>query len=143
MDKTHPPTSFGVFKPVGHTVIAFDTEEELQSAVQALKALGFVESDLVRYTAAEMASQVDAQLQVANPWSNVGTELDLMRGHWELAQKGCSFLVVEAASDELADKVTALVHAIHPASALRYRQLIIENLTAKPPGRMGDAETAN
>lgn len=23
MDKTHPPETFGVFKPVGHTVMAF------------------------------------------------------------------------------------------------------------------------
>jgi hypothetical protein len=32
------------------------------------------------------------------------------------------------------------VHTIHPASALRYRQLIIEDLTAKPPGRMGEGQ---
>jgi hypothetical protein len=140
MDKANPPTSFGVFKPVGHTVIAFFTEEELQSAVLALKALGFQASDMVHYSGVEMAAQVDAELQVANPWANVGTELDLMRGHWELAKKGCSFLVVEAASNDLADQVTALVHTIHPASALRYRQLIIEDLTAKPPGRMGEGQ---
>lgn len=138
MDKAHPPTSFGVFKPVGHTVIAFYTEEELASAVSALKALGFPETSLVHYTPSEMAAQVNAELVVASPWTNAGSELDLMRGHWELAQKGCSFLVVEAPTDELADKVTALVHAIKPASALRYKRLIIENLTAKLPGRMGD-----
>jgi hypothetical protein len=31
MNKTDPPTTFGVFKPVGHTLIAFHTEAELQA----------------------------------------------------------------------------------------------------------------
>jgi hypothetical protein len=34
----------GVFKPVGHTLIAFHTENELKFAVGALKTLGFLAS---------------------------------------------------------------------------------------------------
>ena len=36
MDKTNPPTTFGAFKPVGHTVIAFRSDADMQVAVNAL-----------------------------------------------------------------------------------------------------------
>ena len=32
MDKSDPPTKFGLYKPVGHTVIAFASEAERQLA---------------------------------------------------------------------------------------------------------------
>ena len=53
MDKTDPPTSFGVFKPVGYTVIAFRSEVQVQAAVSALLAQGFASNALVRYTPAQ------------------------------------------------------------------------------------------
>ena len=61
MDKTDPPTSFGVFKPIGHTVIAFRSDAQAQAAANALLAQGFAGDALVRYTPAEMVAQVDAQ----------------------------------------------------------------------------------
>lgn len=142
MDKSNPPTTFGVFKPVGHTLIAFATEAELQSAAVALKNLGFADSSLVHYTPAEMAAQVDAQLQAPSPLANFGYELDLIRAHGELAKNGCSFLVVDAPTDALAAKVAALVHTLAPAAAQHYGHLLIEDLTEKPPGRMGEEATA-
>lgn len=51
MNKTDPPTTFGVFKPVGHTLMAFYTEDQLQSAVVALTALGFAPASMVHYSA--------------------------------------------------------------------------------------------
>ena len=48
MDKSHPPLSFGVFKPVGHTVIAFRTVIDLESAAQALRDQGFEAAALVQ-----------------------------------------------------------------------------------------------
>lgn len=68
MDKTDHPTTFGVFKPTGHTVIALQTPGALQSTVIALKALGFMDTSMIRYTAAEMTALVDADLRAANPW---------------------------------------------------------------------------
>lgn len=138
MDKTHPPTSFGIFKPVGHTVIAFHSEAQLQSAVMALQALGFVDASMVRYGPAEMAAQVDAELQSISPLAHFGSELDLIRAHRALALQGCSFLVVAAPSDALRQQVSELVHTLKPAAAQHYGQLLIEDLTAQAPGRMGD-----
>lgn len=142
MNKTDPPTTFGVFKPVGHTLMAFYTEDQLQSAVVALTALGFAPASMVHYSAAEMATQVDAQLLAASPLASFGYEMDLIRVHGDLAKKGCSFLVVDAPTDVLAAQVAELVHSIKPATAQHYGLLMIEDLTEKAPGRMGEEEAA-
>ena len=81
MDKSNPPTTFGVFKPVGHTLIAFATEAQLQSCVLALKSMGYADASLVHYAPAEMAAQVVAQLLTSSPLANFGYELDLIRAH--------------------------------------------------------------
>jgi hypothetical protein len=137
MNQTVHPTTFGVFKPVGHTLIAFHTEDELQAAVVALTELGFAQASLERYSAAEMAAQVDAELLAASPLAGFGYELDLVHVHKDLAQKGCSFLVVDAPTEILSAQVAELVRSIKPASAQHYGRLLIEDLTEKAPGRMG------
>ena len=138
MDKSNPPTTFGVFKPVGHTVIAFRTAEELESAATALQMLGFAPDSMVRYTAAEMKAQVDSELLRSSVIANFGYEIDLIKAHGKLAEEGCSFLVVEAPSDALAGQVADLVRRIEPAAAQHYGLILIENLTEKPPGRMAE-----
>jgi len=140
MDKTNPPTTFGVFKPVGHTLIAFYTEAELQAAVKSLSTQGFSPSSLVHYTAAEMKRQVDAELLTASPLATFGYELDLIREHKALAERGCSFLVVDAPTDILADRVADFVRTVKPATAQHYGRFMIEDLTEKSPGRMGETQ---
>ena len=137
MNKTHPPTTLGVFKPVGHTLIAFHTEGEQQSAVAALKALGFIASSMVHYSALEMAGQIKGELLTASPLATFGYELDLMHIHADLAEKGCSFLVVHAPTDALAAQVAELVRSIKPASAQHYGRFMIQDLTEKPAGQTG------
>jgi hypothetical protein len=138
MKDTDHTSTFGVFKPVGHTLIGFHTDEELQSALEALRALGFLDASVVHYSAAEMAAQVEAELLDASPLANFGYELDLIRIHGDLAKKGGSFLLVEAPTDVLSAQVADLVRAIKPATAQHYGTLLIENLTERPPGRMGE-----
>ncbi len=139
MDKSNPPTTFGVFKPVGHTLIAFRTEDELQAAITKLSSQGLAPASMVRYTAAEMKRQVDTELLTADPLANFGYELDLIREHKGLAEQGCSFLVVETPSDKLAGQVADFVRSAKPAAAQRYGRFMIENLTEPLPGRMGQA----
>jgi hypothetical protein len=64
--------------------------------------------------------------------------LDLIRVHKALAEQGCSFLVVDAPTDALAAQVAGLVRTMKPASAQHYGRLLIEDLTEKSPGRMGE-----
>jgi len=140
MNKNQPPTSFGVFKPVGHTLIAFYTADELQAAQAKLFSLGFEPSSIVHYTAAEMQAQANAELLAPSPMANFGYELDLVRVHGDLAHQGCSFLVVDAPTEALAEQVAELVRAIQPATAQHYGRFLIEDLTEKSPGRMRDQD---
>ena len=136
MDKYDPPTSFGIFKPTGHTLIAFRDETQLQEAMTALASVDFKPDSMVRYTPEEMAAQVETQLQSHNPLANFGYEIDLIRVHKGLAQEGCSFLVVDAPTEELQAKVAELVKRMNPVSAQHYGRILIEDLTEDHPGRM-------
>lgn len=128
MDITSPPQSFGVFKPVGHTVIAFASSEALEVAAAALLADGFAEADLTRYTPTLMLAQTASDLQTASPLASMGQELNLVKAHRALAEQGCSFLVVHAPDDELAAKVAAVAKASRALAAQRYGSFIVEEL---------------
>ena len=128
MDKSNPPTSFGVFKPVGHVVIALDSAALAQSVADGLLAQGFVAADLVHYTPQEMINQVDAQMLTASPLASVGQDLNLITAHRALAQSGCSFLVVHAPGAEQVERVRSIANTMNAKSAQRYGMLIVEEL---------------
>ncbi len=128
MDKKHIPESFGVFKPVGHVVITFRTASDLQAAEAALSEQGFAASEMVRYTSAEMIAQVDAEVAKASPLAAIGQDLNLIKAHRELAQQGCSFLVVHAPEQAHVDKVNAVAHTLKAVAAQRYGRFVTEEL---------------
>ena len=134
MEKSNPPRSFGVFKPSGHTVIAFESVALLEAAVKALAEQGFTASDLVRYTPQEMLAQTDSDLVTASPLASVGQELNLIKAHRELAQKGSSFLVVHAPNDEQAKRVDAVIQSMKTTAAQRYGTFVVEELVDKIDG---------
>jgi hypothetical protein len=130
MDKSKPPRSFGVFKPVGHTVVAFETAQAMEEAADFLARDGFAPSAMVRYAPQEMIVQVKADLLTASPLASVGQELNLIKAHRDLAEKGCNFLVVYEADSDGVDRVDAMVRSFKPACAQRYGSFLIEDLTA-------------
>ena len=134
MDKSNPPKSFGVFKPVGHTVIAFATVEAVDAAAASLTQQGFEPADLTRYSPAEMIAQVEADLLTASSLAAVGQELNLVKAHRGLAEEGCSFLVVYAPDDTRTEKVDAVLHRLHARAAQRYGSFMIEELAGAPEG---------
>ncbi len=141
MDKHHHPVSFGVFKPVGHTVIAWRSAADLQAAVQALQAEGFAPDALTRYTPAEMLTQADLDLSAASPLAAMGQELNLVKAQRELAAAGCSFLVVHAPGDDEMARLDAVLARSPAVTAQRYGRLLIEELVATPPGVTQVAES--
>ncbi|MDO8770566.1 MAG: hypothetical protein Q7K57_18050 [Burkholderiaceae bacterium] len=134
MDKTHPPLAFGVFNPVGHTVIAYRSAVDMQAAVSALVEHGFAYSSLVLYTPQEMKAQVDSELRIASPLAAFGHELDLIKGHRALAESGCSFLFVHAPQNRQAEYVAAVARATKAVAAHHYGTFMIEELTEQTPG---------
>lgn len=134
MEQNDLPEAFGVFKPVGHIVIAFRSAADQQAAAKQLLEQGFEASALVRFSADEMKAQADADLKDASPLASLGQELNLVKAHRELAVSGCSFLVVHAPSDELAERVASVARAGHAVTAQRYGRFLIEELVEQAPG---------
>lgn len=135
MHKSDPPLSFGVFKPVGHTVIAFRSPDKVSAAMSALRDEGFADSDFVRFTPQEMVAQVDTELQTASPLAGFGHELTLIKVHRALAAEGCSFLVVYAPEDEQAERVAIIARAMQCVAAQHYGRFLIEDLTERSAGQ--------
>lgn len=128
MDKSNPPTSFGVFKPVGHVVVALENADIAQKMSDQLMAQGFSNADIVHYTPQEMMRQVDSNLQTASALASLGQDLNLVKAHRALAQEGSSFLVVYAPEAEQVKHIQTIANTMKAKSAQRYGSLIVEEL---------------
>ena len=132
MEKAHPPKTFGVFKPVGHVVMAFETDDDLHAAKHSLSNQGFSGEDIVSYTPEEMLAQTAEDLQSASPLAHIGQDMNLIKTHRAFAEAGCSFLVVKAADDEHVQRVAEIARETHATAAQRYGRLIVEELISSP-----------
>lgn len=128
MDKSNPPETFGVFKPTGHTVLAFKSVADQEAAIDALTAQGFAEADIVRYSPQEMATLARSERQAASPLAAFGYELELVDTHLALAETGCSFLVVPAPEDSQIERVAEVAMRLKAASAQHYGRFMIQDL---------------
>lgn len=135
MNKHNPPTLFGIFKPTGHTLIAFRSQDELRMASQALTLAGFGLNTMTEYTAEEMCLQTRSELEGAGPMASFGYELDLLRQHKDLAEQGCLFLIVDAPKQHQACLVADVLRSMQPATAQHYGRFLIEDLTEVAPGQ--------
>ena len=128
MDKTNPPTSFGVFKPVDHVVLALVNAASAQAVADELQLQGFGSDDITRYTPQEMINQVDSNLVTASGLASLGQDLNLVKAHRALGEEGCSFLVVHAPESEQVKRIQAIANRVKAKSAQRYGSLVVEEL---------------
>ncbi|GAP37697.1 hypothetical protein ABXN37_21475 [Piscinibacter sakaiensis] len=148
-NKEQRPEAFGVYKPVGHVVIAYEDEARLERAAGVLSRLGFEPRDLERVSPERMRAQADADVANATPLSSLGQELNLVKAHRELAARGCHFLIVDAPDDTRLDRVREALQAEPAVVAQRYGRFIIEELETtegpqvfESPARGLDVESA-
>ncbi len=143
-------TSFGVFKPVGHTVISFPSAGQAAEARAALGRLGVAGDAIFGYTDREMLSQIDRDIRAASPLASIGQEMNLVLAHKALAELGYHWLIVHTPEDELARQVAACVKPLGAERAQLYGHFIIEELithvdsppqVAESPDRKLDAAT--
>ena len=125
--QTHP-TSFGVFKPVGHVLMAFASTSDADQASAALLEAGFSAADIRRYSAEEMLLQANEDIRNAEPLASLGQELNLVKAQREQALAGQCFVLVHAPQDEQVARVTALAQQHHASGAQLYGRLVIEEL---------------
>jgi hypothetical protein len=141
-------TSFGVFKPVGHVVISFPGARQAEDTTDALRQAGV---DAVQHiTDHEMVERATRDMERASGLAAVGQELNLVRAHRQLAERGYHFLVVKTPKDELAVQVADIAKARGAERAQLYGNFIIEELIEHPddlqrvsdtPDRGLDAQT--
>lgn len=141
MDINNPPRSFGVFKPVDHTVVTFADPAALESAAAALLTQGFLAEALTRYSPAQMLAQTASDLQTASPLASMGQELNLVKAYRDLAQEGCSFLVVHAPDDEQNVTLVTVARAAGAQAAQRYGSFIIEEMIASAEDEVQTSES--
>jgi hypothetical protein len=150
MNPTDRPEAFGVFKPVGHVIAAFPTAHDAQGAMNALLRSGFDAADIVTYTPEQMKQQADIDIDQAGVLAGIGQELNLVKAHRELAEKGHSFLVVHAPKDEQAQSVAEISRRFNASRAQSYGRFVIEDLievgsderqVSESPDRGLDAQT--
>jgi hypothetical protein len=143
-------TSFGVFKPVGHTFISFPNADQAAEARTSFGRLGVAGDAILGYTDREMLSQIDHDIQAASPLASLGQELNLILAHKALAEQGYHWLIVRTPEDELARQVAACVKPLGAERAQLYGHFIIEELithadappqVAESPDRKLDAAT--
>lgn len=150
MEDREDKRTFGVYKPVGHVVISFPGADTAARAAQALAQAGYDESCVRRYTDREMIAAVDDELARASSIAAVGPEMNLVRAHRELAERGYHWLVVHAPKDEQAAQVAEIARGCGAERAQAYGNFIIEELierqgdlpqVGESPDRGLDAQT--
>lgn len=142
--------AYGVFKPVGHVIVALPSEPDAKGAAAALLRDGFDAADVVAYSPDQMRRQADIDIEQAGVLAGIGQELNLVKSHRELAIKGHSFLVVKAPDDDRAQRVADIARRFNATRAQSYGRLVIEELiepgtgenqVAESPDRGLDAQT--
>lgn len=132
MQKSDEPTAFGVFKPVGHVVMAFPPDADVSLAEQALRRDGLAGSEVLHYAPQEIVAQAESQLAHAGALSSLGQEQNLVKAQRALAERGYHFLVVHAEDDKLARKVAVTGQRFGAVRAQKYGRFVIEELIDLP-----------
>lgn len=135
--KPHPET-LGVFAPVDHVFISFPTVQDMEGAASALGRQGYRDDQVMRYSAEQMRTLVDADIAHASPLASLGQEINLARAHGELADQGYSFLVVHAPKTQQAREVADIAATFNAERAQKYGNFLIEELIA--PAGAEDAQ---
>lgn len=135
------PTSFGVYKPVDHVVLSFPRADDAHAARAELGPLEIAADDIHAYTDRQMVAQVAEDLKQASPLAAIGQEINLLRSHGELAERGYHFLVVKAKDDEQARRIARIARTHHAERAQHYGHFIIEELIEPEGGRPQVAES--
>lgn len=122
--------SFGVFKPVGHVVVALPDAARADGLAQALAEQGLHGDAVRRLTDRQMLAQADQDLANASPVAALGQEINLVRAHRDLAAQGCHWLVVAAKDDEHAAALAQLALRWQAVRAQWYGRFVVEELIA-------------
>ena len=128
LTKADHPQSLGTFKPVGHVIVALRDEELAGVTARALLEAGFVDEDILHYSAGEERAEMESMIDHASDFAGFGYEITLMRRYQTLAREGCSWLLVYAPDEAHTRRVGEVARQCGALLAVKYNRLVIEDL---------------
>ena len=117
-----------ILNPVDHVVLAFDNDEVTSQAVDALRATGFADQDILAYTAAEATPRLQERVRAASGAAGFGYEIVLMRRYLSYAEQGAGWMIVYAADDAAVQRIVDVARRFNAKCAVRYHRLANEDL---------------
>jgi hypothetical protein len=122
------PTSFGVFKPVGHVMTGLPTQAQLDALVATLHGAGWPVSGVRQFSPRESVAELRAMVDNAGPLAGLGYEITLLKRYLALAEMGTQWLLVQAEDSERAARVAEAARSCGATLAVYYRTLTVEEL---------------
>jgi hypothetical protein len=127
--------SFGTFKPVGYTVLAYAGEDAARGALERLKQAGVRDEDVLIASSENLFGHVKAQMPEATGMiGSQGYEVVLMKRYLGIAQEGGWWLMVWSPEDADVARIKSLLAQQAPLAAAHYGRIMIEDLTEPPVG---------
>ena len=128
VDADELPTSFGVFKPVGHVMMGLPTQAQTDGLVSALQGAGWPSSEVRQFTPRESVAELETMVDGAGAMAGFGYEITLLRRYLALARQGHCWLLVKVGSSELAAQAADMARERGATLAVHYRLLTVEEL---------------
>ena len=122
------PTSFGVFKPVGHLMIGLPTQEQTDTLVSALQGAGWASHEVRQFTPRESVAELEDLVEKAGALAGFGYEITLLRRYLTLARGGQLWLLVKVEDTDEAAQAAELARERGATLAVHYRLLTVEEL---------------
>jgi hypothetical protein len=118
----------GILNPVGHVILAFEDDAVTAEAVEALRAGGCSDADILVYRAEEATPRLRERVQTASEVAGFGYEITLMRRYLSFAERGAGWLIVYAPDDGAVQRVVEVARRFRALCAVRYHRLANEDL---------------
>ena len=122
------PTSFGVFKPVGHVMVGLPSQTQVDALVVALHGAGWPGARVRQFSPGESVAELQAMLDKAGPLANFGYEIVLLRRYLSLTLEGYRWLLVQVDDTEAAEAAAKIARGCGATLAVHYRALTVEEL---------------
>lgn len=122
------PTSFGVFKPIGHVMTGLPTQLQIDRLIAALQLVGWSASSVRQFAPSESVAQLQAMVANAGLLAGMGYEITLLKRYLALAEQGTLWLLIRADSSERAAIIAQAARSCGATVAVYYRTLTVEEL---------------
>jgi hypothetical protein len=127
-DATDLPTSWGVFKPVGHVMVGLPSQAQSDALVLALRTAGWSDAGVRQFAPGSCVIEFQAMVAQAGVLAGFGYEITLLRRYLRLAEEGGQFVLVKADDEDRAAAAAKLAKTCNATVAAYYRLLVVEEL---------------